>query len=100
MKADAQEPKLDDIQKNVLARLKRIEGQVRGIQNMVNNGKECEDILIQVRAVNSALKATTKQILKRYIKVCHTRAMQADDPEEAKAQMEKSAKLLADFLDG
>ena len=43
-------PELDEIQKNVLSRLRKIEGQIRGIQNMVSDGKECEDILIQVRA--------------------------------------------------
>ncbi len=96
--ADA--PELDDIQKNVLQRLRRIEGQVRGIQNMVSQGKECEEILIQVRAVSSALKSTTQQILKRYLQVCHTQAMAAKDADEAMAQLEKTVKVLANFVDG
>lgn len=95
-----QAPELDDIQKNVISRLKRIEGQVRGVQRMVSEGKECEDILIQVRAVSSALKSTTKQILRRYLQVCHTRALEAADSEKAYEQLEQTVKVLNDFLDG
>jgi DNA-binding FrmR family transcriptional regulator len=97
---EQQNPELDEIQKNVISRLRRIEGQVRGLQRMVNEGKECEDILIQVRAVRSALKSTTKQILRRYITVCHDRAMKAADQDEAYEQMERTAQLLNDFLEG
>ena len=39
----------DALRKNVLSRMKRIEGQVRGIQKMIESGKECEDILVQDR---------------------------------------------------
>lgn len=95
-----QSPELDEIQKNVISRLKRIEGQVRGVQRMVAEGKECEDILIQVRAVSSALKSTTKQILRRYLQVCHTRAMSAEDSDKAYEQLEQTVKVLNDFLDG
>jgi DNA-binding FrmR family transcriptional regulator len=98
--AQEQDPELDEIQKNVISRLKRIEGQVRGVQRMVNDGKECDEILVQVRAVTSALKSTTKQILRRYIMVCHTRALEADDPEEAYRQLEETANVLNNFVDG
>jgi DNA-binding FrmR family transcriptional regulator len=84
----------------VISRLKRIEGQVRGLQRMVQEGKECEDILIQVRAVSSALKSTTKQILRRYLQVCHKRAMDAEDTKKAYEQLEATVKVLNDFLDG
>jgi len=98
--AEKQAVELDDMQKNVISRLKRIEGQVRGLQRMVQEGKECEDILIQVRAVSSALKSTTKQILRRYLHVCHKRAMDAEDSEKAYEQLEATVKVLNDFLDG
>ena len=48
---------------DVLARMKRIEGQVRGIQRMIDEGKECADVLVQVRAVRSALRSATTQIM-------------------------------------
>lgn len=88
------------MQQNVISRLKRIEGQVRGLQRMVNEGQECEDILVQVRAVSSALKSTTRQVLKRYVMVCHTRALKAESTDDAYKQLEETAKVLNNFLDG
>lgn len=93
-------PELDEIQKNVLSRLRKIEGQIRGIQNMVSDGKECEDILIQVRAVRSALKSTTSLILKRYVSTCYDKTMEGCDPAEAKRRMDKTLQVLTNFIDG
>jgi DNA-binding FrmR family transcriptional regulator len=85
------------LKKDVLARMKRIEGQVRGIQRMIDEGKECEDILVQVRAVRSALRAATGQIMRRYIMRCQEQSVATGDPV---AQYEKLVKLIADFIDG
>jgi DNA-binding FrmR family transcriptional regulator len=90
--------KLDAMQLNVLSRLKKIEGQVRGIQNMVSSGQECEDILVQVRAVTSALKSTTRQILKRYLTKCHEKAVASG--EDPYGQLEKTISVLTKFIDG
>lgn len=54
----------------LLNRLKRIEGQVRGIQNMLQNNAYCPDILVQVSAVNSALNSFSKELLTSHIKSC------------------------------
>ncbi|MDO4505694.1 MAG: metal-sensing transcriptional repressor [Spirochaetales bacterium] len=51
-------------------RLKRIEGQVRGIENMLENDAYCTDILIQVSAVNSALNSFNKVLLANHMKTC------------------------------
>ncbi len=51
-------------------RLKKIEGQVRGIQKMVENDKPCEDILIQIGAVKSALHKTGQVILEGHMQHC------------------------------
>jgi DNA-binding FrmR family transcriptional regulator len=81
--------------------MKRIEGQVRGIQRMIDEGKECEDILVQVRAVRSALQSANKLILKRYMLRCYTDSVQGTqgghDDHEA---LEKFIKVLTGFLDG
>ncbi|OIN98603.1 MAG: metal sensitive transcriptional repressor [Desulfovibrionaceae bacterium CG1_02_65_16] len=82
---------------DVMARMKRIEGQVRGIQRMIDEGKECEDILVQVRAVRSALRSATTQIMRRYLLCCNEKAMESGD---ATAQYEKLMKLVSDFIDG
>jgi CsoR family transcriptional regulator, copper-sensing transcriptional repressor len=91
---------LDELQKNVLSRLRKIEGQIRGIQRMVEQGKECEDILVQFRAVRSALKSTTAVVLTRYLKKCQERASSKNSPEEAYEQLHKTIKVLTNFIDG
>jgi len=82
---------------DVLARMKRIEGQVRGIQRMIDEGKECADVLVQVRAVRSALRSATTQIMRRYLLRCNEQAIASGDPT---AQYEKLMKLVSDFIDG
>lgn len=85
------------IKQDVMARMKRIEGQVRGIQRMIEEGKECEDILVQVRAVRSALRSATGQIMRRYLLRCQEQSVTTGDPV---AQYEKLVKLISDFIDG
>lgn len=90
---------LDHIQQGVLARLRRAEGQIRGIQGMVANGSDCRDILVQVKAVRSALKAANGLILKRYLLGCHKRALESPTSDEAMAKLEESMRLLSSYLD-
>ena len=58
--------------KDLLNRLNRIEGQVRGIKGMVERNAYCTDILIQVSAVNAALNSFNKVLLANHIKTCVT----------------------------
>ena len=50
--------------------LARIEGQVRGIQGMIGEGRYCVDILIQLRAVHSALRRVERNVLQSYLENC------------------------------
>ncbi len=56
--------------KKLINRLNRIEGQIRGIRNMVENSAYCTDILTQVSAVNAALNSFNKELLATHIKEC------------------------------
>lgn len=56
--------------KDLINRLSRIEGQVRGIKKMVENNAYCPDILIQVSAVNAALNSFNKVLLSNHIRTC------------------------------
>jgi len=58
--------------KDLLNRLSRIEGQIRGIKKMVENNAYCPDVLIQVSAVNAALNSFNKVLLGNHIKTCVT----------------------------
>ena len=59
--------------RDLINRLSRIEGQVRGIKRMVENNAYCTDILIQVSAVNAALNSFNKELLANHIRTCVAR---------------------------
>ena len=56
--------------KKLINRLSRIEGQIRGIRSMVENGAYCPDILVQVSAVSAALNSFSKELLATHIRTC------------------------------
>ena len=62
-------------------RLKRIEGQIRGIEGMLEDNAYCPDILIQVAAVTSALNGFSKELLTNHLKSCVVQDIQAGDEE-------------------
>lgn len=63
----------DELKRLLLNRLKRIEGQVRGIQKMIEEDAYCNDVLIQSSAVNAAMNSFNKELLTNHIKTCVTR---------------------------
>lgn len=65
-----------------LRRLKRIEGQVRGLQKMVEDDRYCPDIITQVASVQEALRGVGRQLLRNHLKHCATAAI-ARGPEAA-----------------
>jgi DNA-binding FrmR family transcriptional regulator len=73
-------------------RLHRIEGQVRGIERMVEDDRYCIDILTQVGAVRTALESLAFQLLSDHVDHCVAGALEAGDPDEAG---DKSRELLA-----
>jgi DNA-binding FrmR family transcriptional regulator len=61
----------DELEKNALIlRLKKIEGQVRGVSSMVEDDRYCVDIVTQVSAIQAALNSFNKELLARHIKTC------------------------------
>jgi DNA-binding FrmR family transcriptional regulator len=73
-------------------RLHRIEGQVRGIERMVEQDRYCIDILTQISAVNTALESLAFKLLDEHVNHCVADALASGD---AKAAAEKSEELLA-----
>lgn len=63
----------EEQKKKLLNRLKRIEGQVRGIQNLIEQDAYCNDVLIQSAAVNAAMNAFNKELLASHIRSCVAR---------------------------
>jgi DNA-binding FrmR family transcriptional regulator len=73
-------------------RLHRIEGQVRGIERMVEDDRYCIDILTQIGAVNTALESLAFKVLDDHVSHCVADALASGDP---KAASKKSEELLA-----
>jgi DNA-binding FrmR family transcriptional regulator len=65
--------------KRNLSRLKRIEGQVRGIQKMVGDDRYCADVLIQISAVHEALRGVGRELMRNHLKHCATAAMKSSE---------------------
>ncbi len=81
--------------KALLNRLKRIEGQVRGLQTMVENNAYCNDILVQSAAVNAAINSFNKELLSSHIHTCVARDIREGKDEtidELVATMQKLMK--------
>jgi DNA-binding FrmR family transcriptional regulator len=70
---------------HLLARLRRIEGQVRGLQRMVEDERYCADVLTQIAAVQASLRAAAEVLLQGHLRHCVTGALRSGDPVEAEA---------------
>lgn len=67
----------------ILARLRRVEGQIRGLQRMVDDEAYCIDVLTQVSAATRALQSVAVQLMDEHLRHCVAGAVQSDDPDEA-----------------
>ncbi len=63
-------------QRDLAARLGRIEGQVRGLGKMVEEDRYCLDLLMQLASVQEALRGVSKQVMRHYLQTCATKAIQ------------------------
>lgn len=72
-----------DEKQAVVNRLKRIEGQVRGIQKMVEEDRYCVDVLVQISAIDAALKKVGFSMMERHTKHCVSHAVQSGEGDEA-----------------
>lgn len=67
--------------KDLVNRLRRIEGQVRGLESMLEKDAYCTDILTQVAAVNAALNSFSKELLSEHVRTCVARDIRAGKDE-------------------
>ncbi|WP_457567226.1 metal-sensitive transcriptional regulator [Desulfurobacterium sp.] len=86
------ESEVEKEKKRVIQRLKRIEGQIRGLQRMIEEGKHCEDVLIQLSAVKSALESLSVAVMESYLKHCFVKDGIVNP--EKRTQLEKALKVL------
>jgi DNA-binding FrmR family transcriptional regulator len=76
-----------------LKRLRRIEGQVRGLQKMVDDDRYCADIMTQISSVHEALRAVGRELMKNHLRHCATKAIKSSD-EDAGAMYDEIVDLM------
>ena len=82
-----------DIKTSNLTRLRRIEGQVRGLQKMLEEDRYCADVLTQVSSVHEALRSVSRELMRNHLKHCATTAIRAGD-DQAEAMYDELAELM------
>jgi DNA-binding FrmR family transcriptional regulator len=87
------------MQRDIQSRLKKIEGQIRGLQGMIEADKACEQILTQARAAQAALKAVGNLILKVYLVRCYAGSGKEQGPEAVFPRLEAAINMLSKFVD-
>ena len=77
-----------------LHRLKRIIGQIEGIGRMIEEGRYCPDILIQTKAVTSAVRSLEASLLERHLNHCVRSAFQSEDESESQAKLSELMEIF------
>ena len=75
-------------------RLRRIEGQVRGLQKMVDEERYCADVLVQIASVQEALRGVGKVLLQNHLTHCASAAIRSNDPAEAERVVAELVELF------
>lgn len=79
-------------EKKLMNRLKRAEGQIRGIQKMIEEKKECVDVITQLSAVRSSIDRIMGMVVAENLKHCYTNPKQ--DPEEQAQKLEQAIQMI------
>jgi len=79
---------------NQLVRLKKVEGQVRGIQTMIQERRYCMDLLSQIRAVTGAMRKIESGILESHLQHCDNDAISSKSKKEAEVKIKEIIRLF------
>ncbi|RBP07889.1 DNA-binding FrmR family transcriptional regulator [Rossellomorea aquimaris] len=84
----------DNVKKNLVTRLNRIEGQIRGIKGLIERDTYCDDVITQISATQSALNSVAKILLEGHMKTCVLDRIQEGDTEVLDEVMVTIQKLM------
>ncbi len=87
-----------DIKDSNLKRLRRIEGQIRGLHNMVEEDRYCADIITQISSVQEALRGVGRALMRNHLRHCATQAIRKGTPEEAQGMYDEILDLVYKHL--
>ena len=79
----------DETRSDAKARLKRVAGQVGGIERMVDEGRYCIDILLQISAIQGALSEIGRVVLAKHLETCLSDALKSGNARERKAKVDE-----------
>lgn len=88
-----------ETKEDILKRLRRIEGQVKGIQKMIEEDKYCADILTQVAAVRAAINRVGSLVLEKHSMTCIENVVSSEDKEKALAELANTMKSFMRFAE-
>src|SRR5580658_6238570 len=83
-----------EVKSSNLKRLRRIEGQVRGLQRLVAEDRYCADILVQISSVQEALRSVGRALMKNHLRHCASEAIRDTAPGRAEAMYEELLNLM------
>lgn len=81
-------------QRAILTRLRRAEGQIRGLQRMVEEERYCPDVLLQISAAHESLRAVARLLMRNHLEHCATNAIRSGDPARAQAAYAELTDLI------
>ena len=81
----------------VLARLRRIAGQVEGVARMVEEDRYCVDVLLQIASAEAALGQAAKAVLRSHVETCVTDAVASGKPTEQKRKLDELLEVFARY---
>lgn len=79
---------------DLLLRLRRVEGQVRGVQKMVEEDRYCPDVLVQMSAIHESLRAVERILMKDHLQHCATQALRSGDAKQAQRTYDELTELF------
>lgn len=88
-----------DTKDSCLARLSRIEGQVRGVARMVGTGRYCIDIITQIQAIKAALKRVEDEVLKDHVAHCVEGAIASGNVKDQRKKLAELLRVLGQLSD-
>jgi DNA-binding FrmR family transcriptional regulator len=87
-------PREAGARQDLLLRLRRVEGQVRGIQRMVEEDRYCPDVLVQMSAIHESLRAVERILMKDHLQHCATEALRSGDDKQAQRTYNELTELF------
>ncbi|MDO9574912.1 MAG: metal-sensitive transcriptional regulator [bacterium] len=79
----------EKVEKECIARLNKVEGQMKGIEKMIKEKRYCVDVVMQIAAAEAALHKVSEIILRNHLETCVTAAFRSSDEEERKRKVDE-----------